>query len=168
MDTKFWIGIIVVHIILICIVNSRHVLVYDQLINGFYEADASFCEESEIDIFSLFLDNDVNFGTRAGYILMVRGDEFIMNEPITAKLQMHYLNWNNWSMDPTKEKVFTVEFKGTSEDSAFDELDDVFPSIQTLKFYPNLGKIVMFSDDTITAIMYKNGMNSEMKNIIDD
>lgn len=159
LNVNFWIGIITIYIILITLVCSRQVIIYDQMINGFYDADSSFCEESGIDMFSLFLDNDVYGST--GYILMTKNGDFILNDPVTIKLYMHQLNWNNWTLDPTKEKVFTIEFTGIDED-----LEDIFPKKQLLKFYPILGKIVMYNKDTITAVMYKSGINSEIKNTI--
>jgi hypothetical protein len=145
-------------VLILILIYSRQVVIYDQMINGFYEADSSFCEESGLDVFSLFLDNDVNNGSRASYILMVKDDNFVINEPINVKLSMDFFNWNNWFIDPIKEKCFTIEF---DQCDSFDELSDVFPRVQTLKFYPMLGKIVMFNNSTITAILYKNGINSE-------
>lgn len=151
-----YIGFIIV--LILVLIYSRQVVIYDQMINGFYEADSSFCEESGLDMFSLFLDNDVSNGSRASYILMVKDGDFVINEPINVKLTMDFFNWNNWFIDPVKEKCFTIEF---DKCDSFDELSDVFPRVQTLKFYPMLGKIVMFNNSTITAILYKNGINSE-------
>ena len=34
---------------------------------------------------------------------------------------------------------------------------------QTLKFYPMLGKIVMYNEDIVTAVLYKSGINTEIK-----
>jgi hypothetical protein len=44
--------------------------IYDQLLNGFYEADPGFCFESGLDMFYLYLNNDVSMlGARSCYIL---------------------------------------------------------------------------------------------------
>ena len=160
-DIRIWIGLIVLHIILVTIECARHVSIYDQMINGFYEADSSFCKESGLDMFSLFLDSDSNYGSRAGYILMVKDGDFIMNDPVTINLCMYYSSWNNWCLDPTKEKTFTIEINDINENLV--DLEDVFPMKQTLKFYPMLGKIVMYNEDIVTAVLYKSGINTEIK-----
>lgn len=158
---NLFIGAIVILIIFI-IYYANSIKIYDQLISGFYEADDSFCEESGIDMLSIYLDENKN-GSRACYILMTKSGQFILNEPTTAKLYMHSWNWSNWSLDPTKEKVFSIEF-----DDPTSSIEEIFPTLQTIKFYPLSGKLVMSSDDTIHAVLYKSGINSDMKQLVDD
>ncbi len=93
---------------------------------------------------------------------MMKDGEFIINDPVTIKITMHYCHWGNWTSNPTSSKKFTIEFDGINN---IDEIEEVFPSIQTLEYYPIFGKIVLYNNDTITAILYKNSINSEIKTI---
>jgi hypothetical protein len=133
--------------------------IYDQLLNGFYEADPGFCFESGLDMFYLYLNNDVSMlGARSCYILASREGEIIINEPTTAHITSQ-LTWSNLSSNPAKPKYFNVKFD--IDDS------DIFPNKQSIRFYPDIGKIVLYVGDTITAVLYKNGANSEIKHIDD-
>lgn len=160
MDIK--ICFITIIILLLLLPSSTNV--YSEMLVGFYEADSSFCEESGLDTFSIYINNDIYCNNRAGYILMIKDGEFIINDPINMRINMHIFNWNNWVMNPYKPKKFTIEIDGLED---YDDLDDVFPNKQTLEFYPLLGKIVLYNRDTITAILYKNGFNSEVKTMND-
>jgi hypothetical protein len=134
--------------------------IYDQLLNGFYEADTSFCEEADLDMFCLYLSNDVSrSGDRSCYILATKEDDIIINEPTMARITQQWA-WKNWSSDPTKPRYFNVKF-GI-------DFEGIFPEEQCIRFYPDVGKIVLYHGDTITAVLYKNGINSELKNIKDD
>jgi len=133
--------------------------IYDQLLNGFYEADPDFCEEAGLDMFCLYLNNDVNIlGARSCYILASKDDEIIINEPTTAHITSQW-TWS-WFSDPTKPKYFNVKFD-------FDIDSDIFPNEQCIRFYPDIGKLVLYTDDTITAVLYKNGAYSELKHCSD-
>src|SRR6185369_706032 len=126
--------------------------IYDQLLNGFYEADPDFCDEAGIDMFYLYLNNDATiWGDRSCYILASIDDEIIINEPTTAHITSQ-LTWSNFSSNLTTPKYFNVKFD--IDDS------DIFPSEQKIRFYPSIGKIVLYTGDTITAVLYKNGANS--------
>jgi hypothetical protein len=37
-----------------------------------------------------------------------------------------------------------------------------------MKFYPNIGKIVIYYDNTVTAVLYKNSINTELKFMMED
>lgn len=154
---NFLITIIV--LLLICIIYITSTNIYDKLLNGFYEADSSFCEESGIDMFCIYFDGDISSnGSRACYILAKKDDEIIINEPTVAKITSQ---WGNDS-DPTSVKYFNVLFEDIGE-----EIEEVFPKKQVIRFYPNLGKIVLFDENVITACLYKNGINSELKTLME-
>ena len=155
-----FLSIILFILIIIIFYLVTRLNVFNKLINGFYEADISFCEESGVDAFCIYFDEDVSFsGSRACYILVKKNDNIIINEPTTAKLTLKWTELSNWSSDTTV-KYFNVEF-----DDISDDIDEVFPRNQTIRFYPNFGKIVLFKDDIITACLYKNGINSELKSL---
>ncbi len=139
--------------------NYREYSTMNKLINGFYEADTSFCEESGLDMFCLYLDEDIDYyGNRACYILAKQDGEIILNEPTVANLRYTPGMFDN---DISSPKYFDIEFKDLSE-----ECEDDFPKNQKIRFYPTIGKIVMFYEDTITAVLYKNPVNTELKSVL--
>jgi hypothetical protein len=140
----------------------KHIQIYDKLINGFYESDDSFCSEAGIDMFCLYIDDDVDSdGNRASYILMNSNENLIINEPTIAKIVP---KWEDmWFSDPNLPKLYSIEFKDLSTECA-----DIFPANQTLRFYPTIGKIVLFDDDIITGVFYKNGIQTELKSILEE
>lgn len=131
----------------------------NKMVNGFYEADTSFCEESGLDMFCLYLDEDVDYyGDRACYILAKQDNEIIINEPIIANIRYEP---KLFDYDISSPKYFNIEFKDLSDD-----FEEDFPKNQKIRFYPTIGKIVLFYEDTITAVLYKNPVNTELKSIL--
>lgn len=159
-NLNIYVVLITILILVIIFTQLNQQKVYDKLIGGFYNGDDRFCEESEIDLFCLYLDDDVDsHGTRAGYILMKSGDNLVLNEPTTIKLTRHW----SWSSDPMVPKYFDIEFNDLN-----DEVTEFFPNKQTLRFYPTIGKIVLFSGDTIFGVFYKSGYESELQSIMSE
>lgn len=159
-NLNIYIVVIIILIMVIIYTNLNQIKIYDKLIGGFYEADASFCIESGIESFCMFLDDKaIDCNSRACYLLMKSGDSLLINEPTTAKLTQHW----SWASHPSKPQHFTIEFADIS-----DEVNEFFPNIQNVKFYPTIGKLVLYVDDTVYATLYKNGFNSEVKDLDDD
>lgn len=151
--------IIVILILIIIYLITTGPGIFNELVNGFYEADASFCKEADLDTFCIYFDDDISLNnSRPCYILAKRGNDIVINEPCSVKLN---LKWS--TMLDSTEKHFSVEFRDLS-----DEITDVFPQNQTMKYYPQIGKIVMYDSDTITYVGYKNSMNTEMKTVTRD
>jgi hypothetical protein len=133
--------------------------VYDQLLNGFYEADPGFCEEAGLDAFYLYINSDTNiWGARSCYILASKDDEIIINEPTTAHITSQCI-LSNFSSSLTKPRYYNIKF------DSFDNESDIFPCEQNIRFYPNTGKMVLYTGDTITAVLYKSGVSSELEHI---
>lgn len=156
--------IIIIILVLMSFGDGHHKYVYDKLLNGFYESDTSFCEEAGIDMFCLYIDDDVDYyGNRAVYILMHSNDKLILNEPTVAKITPHGFS-NMMSPGPDSPKFYNIEFKDLS-----DECADIFPHKQIIRFYPIIGKIVMYTEENvITGVFYKNCTQTELKSIMKD
>lgn len=153
---NFYIVIIIILVILLIFTQSSKNSIYDKLISGFYTGDSEFCEESEIDLFCLYIDDDLDInGNCAGYILMKSGDQLLLNEPTMIKLR------RQWQWINNKEIYYDIEFVDLEE-------NDFFPKYQTLKFCPISGKIVLFSDDIVYGVFYKSGENSEIKAVMEE
>lgn len=152
-NINFFAIIIFILIVIISYTYYIRANIFNQLVNGFYEADGSFCEESGLETFFIYIDSDVlSNGERGCYILAKRGDEIIINEPCTIKLSL-----KSTALDITA-KYFTAEFKDLS-----DECAEVFPVSQKLQFYPGTGKIMLYADNVVTFAGYKNGINTETR-----
>lgn len=154
---NFFVVIILILIIIIAYISWGKMQIFDHLVSGFYESDASFCQESGLDMFCIYLDDDIKNGERSCYILAKRNDDIIINEPCTV-----HLNLKCGSLYDTTPKYFTAEFKDIS-----DECAEVFPRTQNLQYYPMIGKVILHDGDTVTFVGYKNGMNTEMKSAVD-
>lgn len=138
--------------------------IFDTLINGFWEADRSFCNDSDIDMFCLYLDNDVDYkGSRACYILTKKDGQMVINQPTIATIKMKIFNSYNWTFSANTPKYFNIDFKDIDEDCI-----DIFPQSQNVRFYPACNKIVMYYNDTVTAVLYKNPIYTELKDMLED
>ncbi len=154
------IGLVVVFIILffwILILYYQSFILHN-LLCGFWEADRSFCEESELDMFCLYFSKDYNIiGNRPCYVLAMQNNELILNEPTIASVSLQWNKWNNYDAGINSPKYFNITFKNISPENI-----KVFPKHQQIRFYPICGKIVLFYDNTITAVLYKNPVNTEL------
>ncbi len=162
---KLW-GIILV---LLIVVLWYYTLIYQSylvhnLVNGFWEADSTFCTEAEIDMFCIYFDEDVDFfGNRACYVLAKKDGVVIINEPTIAKLSLQWMCTGNWSANISTPKYFNINFKHIDE-----ECREFFPQYQEMRFYPICNKMVLFAGDTITAVLYKNPVNTELKSMLEE
>jgi hypothetical protein len=159
LNNYYFVVIIILTILLIFTIFISKYGVYESLIDGFYDAEQSFCDEAELDIFCLYIDNDsTSDNSHACYILMMCNGVYLINEPSIMKINGYFSNIFAGYSDP---KYYDVEFSELSEAT-----ESIFPSKQTMRFYPQFGKIVLYSEDTITAVMYKNNVNSELKSLL--
>ncbi len=141
---------------------QSHIL--HNLLSGFWEASTSFCEESGLDMFCLYLDGDYDmFGSRACYILASQDGAIVLNEPTVADISFQWIAPSNVYLGIDAPKYFTISFKNISSDAV-----DIFPRYQQIRFYPVCNKLVLYYDDTITAVLYKNPINTELKSIMEE
>ncbi len=151
----------IVALILVTIIYFQQSIACYTLLSGFWEADTSFCEESGLDLFCIYFSDDYNkFGSRPCYILASQNDSLVLNEPTVATISMQWLRRSNYKLLSNSPIYFNITFKHIDE-----ECVDVFPKHQQMRFYPVCGKIVLFYNSTITAVLYKNPLNTELKTI---
>ena len=153
---------IIIIIIMIYMITKIQIQskIYNTLLSGFYNGDEKFCYESGIDTFCMYIDDNIesSSNTRGCYLLMKSGSDLILNEPIIIKLNQH------WTFNNANSPVyFDVEFKNLD-----DNIKEFFPNKQQLRFYPTIGKIVLFSGDIIYGVFYKSGYESELKMIAEE
>jgi len=152
---NYYIVIIVILLILLIFSYASKGYIYDKLLSGFYNADTDFCDEAGLDMFCLYINNDIDkSGRRSGYVLMKSDDNILLNEPTSIKLTRNIQFFNKNIIH------YNIEFEDINN-------EDVFPRVQLLKFYPMSGKLILSCDDTIYGVFYKSGQDSEIKYIMD-
>jgi hypothetical protein len=154
---KYYLGIIVVFIIIL-IIYSRYI--EDKNLNGFWKADAEFCQNAELEFFMLYMGKNESYITnnRNGYMLAKNDKGIIINSSIKMNLSPH----NKLSvLNPfiMNEKKYNVVIEW--EDENHDE--DIFPSELHLMYYPNHGKLVMYNNDTVLGCFYKDNYLSSLE-----
>ncbi len=141
---------IIISILLIVIFNTRSV--EDKFLSGFWSAEASFLEESGLNSFLIHIDEPSN-GSRPGYILAINDEGIIINEPVEFILS------GGLSINPfvCSQRNFDVTINWVNGESC-----PHFPTNQTLQYYPLMGKLVFVQDDTITAVLYKDFVTTDI------
>jgi hypothetical protein len=146
-------------LVILAVVWFLYINQISNLLDGFWEADKDFCNECDLDMFCVYFGNKDFWGKRGGYVFASKQNNIKLNEPVTMTITPEYL------VSPliTGVKTYDVIFKGISEDVV-----EVFPARQKIKLYPACGKLILYYKNTITAVLYKNCANSEIKNISQD
>ncbi len=155
-------AIVIVIFLIVCWV--LYIQLYASLLGGFWEADSSFCKETELDMFCVYFDVDVDYtNARACYVLALQEGKMIINDPAKVCISFDLLNIENLIPSAHTPKHFDVHFHNLDENTL-----EVFPEKQKLKFYPLCCKIVLYYDDVVTAVLYKNPVNTELRSLMDD
>lgn len=155
-------GLLIVAVVVYVALMIQHASYIQSIIGGFWEAEESFCQESEVDMFCIYFDKDVDvMGNRAAYVIAKKDEQIILNEPTKAKITMNNGAWANWGVGLESPKYLSIKFAEINE-----ECQDVFPLRQTMRLYPSIGKMVLYSGDTITAVLYKNSVNTELRDLM--
>lgn len=132
-------------------------------LNGFWETNKTFNDESGLSIFTMYIGKCSN-GVYPVYILMVDTDENILiNTPSNMSLsRTSLLNFKSpFTSEPSS--VFK-EFNAT-----FTDLESEFmPNMVTLKYFPQSCKVVLVGNDTIYGCLFKNLELTEMASIKDE
>jgi len=154
-------GLIVLIILFLTVIYAfGHRYTERSLLTGFWHADPSFCEDAGIDSL-VFYFGEPNFtGSKlSGYVLMTSEDGILINNPVDFTLSSGY------SVAPyvKKEKTHTLTIDWFESEGY-----DFFPSVQTMTFYPELGKIILYDRDQVYAILYKNNIMSDVTRVVPD
>jgi hypothetical protein len=154
---KFYIGIVII-ITILCsyqiygIATNR---ISDQLLTGFWEADKSFCDESGLSMFSIYIGDSENSCTRTCYVLAIQDDDtIILNEPSTITYFKPWSGLLSSNLDPIEYNVSFSDIKS-----------EFFPSHQKMSYYVTTSKIILYKKDIVFAVLYKNPVLSELNKI---
>ncbi len=131
-------------VLIILIINNR--IIENKLLTGFWKGDPEFCDKSETDLFLLYLGSPSIFSMN-GYILVKNSEGLIMNDPFSLSLSgLSLLPWMS------NERNYNVTFKWLDNNQEF----DFFPSKQSMCYYPLHGKLVLYKNDQVYAILFKD------------
>jgi hypothetical protein len=129
----------------------------NQMLHGFWEADKSFCNESGLSMFSIYIGAQDYSCVRPCYILAIQDDDtIILNEPTTITLSKPWSSILSQTLDPIEYNVSFADIKS-----------EFFPQHQQMSYYVATNKIILYKKDTVFAVLYKNPVLSEISKIKD-
>ena len=150
---KYLISGLAVLILILIIYIPR--LIEDTLLKGFWSANASFCQEADLKWFVLYIGKYADiFGTsRYAYFCVANDNGIILNHYVKINLGYSFV----FNPFITKEKTYNIEIEWKEEsDEELDEIENIFPSKLKMTYYPILGKIVLYENNTVKAILWKD------------
>ena len=127
-----------------------------QLLKGFWRADAQFCENAELSMFVLYLGDNTSWlgNIRYAYLLASNPQGIILNHPVQLTFSGSYC------IEPylSKCRNYNVAAEWLGED--VDE--ETFPSDFQAAYYPANGKLVLYSNGEVLAILWKDQQMSAL------
>jgi hypothetical protein len=150
MDNKQVVVLCIIFIVIIVYISMKPCIKPNSLIPGFWEADSSFCSEASLKAMSIFIGDEDLFGERPCYILVIGDDDdIIVNEPASVKITAIDNN-----IDPRHCcATFTKLEKEATKN---------FPVDQKIDHFIKCNKMILYKDDTVFAVLYKNPVLSEL------
>ena len=147
-------------ILMLVILTFHNRSLENSMMKGFWKADPEFCQTAGLDIFLLYLGANTSYGlshTRSGYFLAKVPDGLILNNSVDITFT------GGANILPTashcKEYGMNIDWQDT-EDDQHDE--SAFPSELRANYYPFHNKLVLYSGDTVHAILYRDSKLSSM------
>jgi len=153
---QLFIGIFSIVILLYIIIIYYNFKTIDTLLTGFWLTPPDFNVEAGLDFFGIFIGESSYFSSyRPCYILIQRDGEIFLNEPTELYISWDWFNLSNWNtnINYNTPKYGIVKFNLDSSSA--------FPSYQKIEIYPTIGKMILYYNDTIYAVLYKNPELSE-------
>lgn len=108
-------------------------------LQGFWVAGSQFCSDAEIDNFVLLFKKCDWFGNCAAYVLLVRDNQVIINEPCQARISKHIFS-----------NKYTIIFKNLEVEG--------FPLKQQAELKD--GRLRIYDEDTLYGEFFKDCENS--------
>lgn len=149
---------IIIFILVVLTFHNR--MIENSMMKGFWKADPEFCQTAGLDIFLLYLGNNTSYGlshTRTGYFLAKIPDGLILNNSVNIRFT------GGANILPTashcKKYGMHIDWQDT-ESEPHDE--EAFPSELYANYYPFHQKLVLYSGDTVHAILYRDNKLSSM------
>ncbi len=148
-ELYYIIGGIILFILILIIYTSRKI--EDSILKGFWCANASFCQDADLEWFVLYIGDDDGLvrHSRYGYICAANSEGIIINHSVIINFGI------SMSIKPGLShcKVYNINIEWQDDDP---DIEDIFPSNLQMAYYPKYSKIVLYKDDTVKAILWKD------------
>lgn len=147
-------GALVIFSLVLLIFTSR--TMEDKLLKGFWRADPDFCKIAQLEMFVLYLGDNSNYlgHTRNGYLLSANEHGIILNNPITASFSTTFNLLPGFAT--CKKYNLSIDWQENEPNN------NAFPTDVQVAYYPKHGKLVMYDDDTVYAILWRDSQMSAM------
>lgn len=137
---KDCLGIVVIMLVFAII---WHMHACRKMLNGFWIADANYCEEAEIDSLMLQISG------KDAYIIGIKDNQLFLNE--STKISIC-----NTPTFLSECYVLSINFGNIDNEQ--------FPNKAKAKIYPYIGKMYLYdSDKTLYGLFYKDGNSTELQ-----
>ncbi len=145
----YLIGAIIIFVLVLLTYTSR--AAENNLLKGFWRADAEFCDRAELELFVLYLGDNIGYVNhcRNGYILAANQQGIILNNPIKLTLS------GNVNLLPGMAKCKNYNASIDWQETPLDD-PDTFPSEFQATYYPKYGKLVLYQGDQVLASLWKD------------
>ena len=133
------------------------------ILGGFWSADPSFCEESGLDRFYIFIEPP-NKGNIC-WICMSNSDNTVVNNITTCSIKTKWNSIDNWTTDIKRPRIFKITFDNLPKNLT----NDIFPKEQILKLDIETGKIYLmdrrYNNNKVYFVGYKDSRISDLINV---
>ncbi len=152
------VGAIIIFMLVLMTFNAR--AAEDTLLKGFWRADAEFCENAELEMFVLYLGDNISYlrHCRNGYLLAANKNGIILNNP----MQITLYGGMNLTPGISTQKNYngSIDWQDMPPDD-----EEAFPSEFEMAYYPQCGKLVLHKDNEVLASLWKDcQMTAVMEN----
>jgi len=140
------------------------------MLGGFWSADPSFCEDSGLDRFYIFIEppgrGNMCWICMAKPNKSVSGDSCaIVNHMTTYNIKTQWMSFNNWTTDVNRSRLYMITFTELPENLTQDGL---FPKTQILKLDISSGKLFLLDkNDTNSRVYFVGYKDSRISDLID-
>lgn len=147
-------------IFLLVVLTFHNRMIENSIMKGFWRADPEFCHTAGLEIFLLYLGNNTSYGlshTRSGYFLAKIPEGLILNNSVNIRFT------GGTNIFPTASHCKKYGMHIDWQDDESDPHDEeAFPSDLQANYYPHHHKLVLYSGDTVHAILYRDSKLSSM------
>ncbi len=110
---------------------------YTSLLSGFWRAPKTFLIESDTELISMYLESNL----QDGWLIIKKEDGFILNDQIEVSLK-------EVPSEGARVVKYEVYYGGIESDD--------FPNRQSILYYPDCSKLILYKGDRIFAVLYKD------------
>lgn len=135
----------------------------DCMLKGFWRSGSAFLRRTELKLLLLCLgDSESNWwqlhsSSRSGYMLMVNDSGILINTPI----KLHLSSGKSLNPKLADERDYDIEI-----DWGVGGPYEFFPSMQSMKYYPELGKLVFYLNDKVYAEFYRDNEITDVNSML--